>query len=31
VSKLFSERLDDEELALLEHALDKVSPDCSFG
>jgi DNA-binding MarR family transcriptional regulator len=31
VSKLFCERLDDEELAVLEHALDKVSVDCSFG
>jgi len=31
VSKLFLERLDDEELAVLEHALDKVSLDCSFG
>ena len=31
VSKLFLERLDDEELAVLERALDKVSLDCSFG
>ena len=31
VSKLFLERLDDHELAVLEHALDKVSLDCSFG
>jgi len=31
VSKLFLERLDDEELAVLEHALNKVSLDCSFG
>ena len=31
VSKLFLERLDDQELAVLEHALDKVSLDCSFG
>ena len=31
VSKLFIERLDDEELAVLERALDKVSLDCSYG
>jgi DNA-binding MarR family transcriptional regulator len=31
VSKLFLERLDDRELAVLEHALDKVSLRCSFG
>ena len=31
VSKLFLERLDDEELAVLEQALDKVSVNCSFG
>ena len=31
VSKLFIERLDDSELDVLEHALDKVSLDCSFG
>jgi DNA-binding MarR family transcriptional regulator len=31
VSKLFLERLDDEELDVLEHALDKVSVHCSFG
>ncbi len=31
VSKLFLERLDDQELAVLEHALDKVSVHCSFG
>jgi DNA-binding MarR family transcriptional regulator len=31
VSKLFLERLDDQELAVLEHALDKVSLHCSFG
>ena len=31
VSKLFMEQLDDEELALLERALDKVSRHCSFG
>ena len=31
VSKLFLERLDDEELAALERALAKVSLDCSFG
>jgi hypothetical protein len=31
VSKLFLERLDDEELAILERALDKVTLDCSFG
>lgn len=31
VSKLFIERLDDQELAVLEHALDKVSVHCSFG
>ena len=30
-SKLFVEQLDDEELAVLEGALDKVSLDCSFG
>src|SRR6476646_3190666 len=29
VSKLFMEQLDDEELALLERALDKVSRHCS--
>ena len=31
VSELFIERLDDEELAILERALQKVTPDCSFG
>jgi DNA-binding MarR family transcriptional regulator len=31
VSELFIERLDDQELAMLERALDKVTPDCSFG
>ena len=31
VSKLFLERLDDQELTVLEHALEKVSLDCSFG
>jgi DNA-binding MarR family transcriptional regulator len=31
VSELFVERLDDQELAILERALDKVTPDCSFG
>ena len=31
VSELFIERLDDQELAVIEHALDKVTPDCSFG
>lgn len=31
VSRLFLEQLDDEELALLERALDKVSRHCSFG
>jgi DNA-binding MarR family transcriptional regulator len=31
VSELFSERLDDEELTVLERALQKVTPDCSFG
>lgn len=31
VSKLFLEQLDDQELAVLEHALDKVSLHCSYG
>ena len=31
VAKLFVERLDDEELAVLESALRKVTLDCSFG
>lgn len=31
VSKLFLERLDDRELAILEHALDKVTLHRSFG
>jgi DNA-binding MarR family transcriptional regulator len=31
VSELFLERLDDDELAVLERALDKVTLDCSFG
>src|SRR5216117_1739657 len=31
ISKLFVAKLDDQELALLEHALTKVIVDCSFG
>jgi DNA-binding MarR family transcriptional regulator len=31
VSELFVERLDDQELAALESALDKVMVDCGFG
>lgn len=31
VSKLFIERLDDQELAVLESALRKVIVDCTFG
>jgi DNA-binding MarR family transcriptional regulator len=31
VSKLFIEQLDDEELEVLERALNKVSVSCSFG
>jgi DNA-binding MarR family transcriptional regulator len=31
VSKLFIDRLDDEELEILERALNKVSVSCSFG
>src|SRR5437867_2674964 len=31
ISELFVARLDDQELALLEHALNKVIADCSFG
>ena len=31
ISKLFVARLDDEELGLLERALNKVIVDCSFG
>ncbi len=31
VSELFIDRLDDQELAILERALVKVTPDCSFG
>ena len=31
VSDLFLERLDDEELEVLERALSKVTLDCSFG
>jgi DNA-binding MarR family transcriptional regulator len=31
VSKLFIDRLDDEELEVLERALNKVSVNCSFG
>ena len=31
VSKLFIERLDDQELDVLERALEKVSLNCSFG
>jgi DNA-binding MarR family transcriptional regulator len=31
ISELFVARLDDEELAVLERALDKVVVDCTFG
>ena len=31
VSKLFLERLDDQDLAVLERALDEVSLNCSYG
>ena len=31
VSDLFVARLNDQELAMLESALDKVTPDCTFG
>jgi DNA-binding MarR family transcriptional regulator len=31
VRERFVDRLDDEELALLERTLKKVTPDCSFG
>lgn len=31
VAELFVERLDDQELAALESALDKVTVDCGFG
>jgi hypothetical protein len=31
ISQLFVARLDDQELAMLEHALGKVIIDCSFG
>jgi len=31
VSEVFIERLDDQELVILEHALRKVTPTCSFG
>jgi DNA-binding MarR family transcriptional regulator len=31
VSELFVERLDDQELAALERALDKVTLECTFG
>ena len=31
ISELFVARLDDQELALLEHALSKIVVDCSFG
>ena len=31
ISELFVDRLDDEELAVLERALDKVVVDCTFG
>src|SRR6266513_5021232 len=31
ISKLFIAQLDDQELALLERALNKVTADCSFG
>jgi DNA-binding MarR family transcriptional regulator len=31
IGHLFVARLDDQELAVLESALEKVTPDCSFG
>src|SRR5438105_12555196 len=31
VSELFVAQLDDQELAVLEHALDKITVDCTFG
>jgi hypothetical protein len=31
VSELFVKKLDDQELAALESALDKVTLDCGFG
>jgi len=31
ISKLFIAQLDDQELALLERALNKIIVDCSFG
>jgi DNA-binding MarR family transcriptional regulator len=31
ISTLFVAQLDDEELALLETALEKVTADCTFG
>ena len=31
ISKLFVAHLDDQELAVLKSALDKVTGDCSFG
>src|SRR5436305_15028653 len=31
ISELFVAQLDDQELAFLEHALSKVTVDCSFG
>src|SRR5438270_1191530 len=31
VSELFCEQLDDQELAVLERALDKITVDCTFG
>lgn len=31
VSDLFVARLSDQELAVIERALDKVTPDCTFG
>jgi DNA-binding MarR family transcriptional regulator len=31
IAELFVSRLDDDELAVLERALDKVTVDCTFG
>lgn len=31
IADLFVARLDDQELAVLESALEKVTPDCTFG
>ena len=31
VSEMFVAKLDDQELAVLKHALDKVTVDCTFG